>query len=462
MNNNKKSLWEQATILSDALLASIIYLLFLTLTNENPSWEEFRSSAVVFALSAFVAIISGGIILFKRNVKKWQIVLLVMKNTAKLCILSWITIAITHLMFLKIWEMMLCYFTIFIASSLFRLTLYTLIVRHRLNSKHSKKVLMVGMRLGNKTLLEEIRQVPALGLEPVGYFEEDQADLNDDTCKYLGKPTEVCEYLSNHPEIKKVFCCLSSDDKEIIYPIIHFCINHMIEYNSVPSISNYYRNKTAINNIGSIPTFSLYESPLSDIRNRFVKRAFDILFSLTFLVTLFPFIAIIVAIVTKITMPGPIFFRQQRNGLNGKVFYCLKFRSMKVNADADRVQATKDDPRKTKWGNILRKTSLDELPQFINVLKGDMSIVGPRPHMQKHTDEYSKLIDMYMMRHLVKPGITGWSQVTGFRGETKELWQMEGRVRGDIWYIEHWTFGLDILIIIKTIVNAISGDEEAY
>lgn len=135
---------------------------------------------------------------------------------------------------------------------------------------------------------------------------------------------------------------------------------------------------------------------------------------------------------------------------------------MRVNKDSDKVQATLNDPRKTRLGNFMRKTSIDELPQFINVLLGDMSVVGPRPHMLKHTEEYSKLIDKYMVRHLVKPGITGWAQVTGFRGETKELWQMEGRVERDIWYLEHWTFMLDLYIIYKTVKNAIKGEKEAY
>ena len=135
---------------------------------------------------------------------------------------------------------------------------------------------------------------------------------------------------------------------------------------------------------------------------------------------------------------------------------------MRVNKDSDKVQATLNDPRKTRLGNFMRKTSIDELPQFINVLLGDMSVVGPRPHMLKHTEEYSKLIDKYMVRHLVKPGITGWAQVTGFRGETKELWQMEGRVERDIWYLEHWTFVLDLYIIYKTVKNAVKGEKEAY
>ena len=240
-------------------------------------------------------------------------------------------------------------------------------------------------------------------------------------------------------------------------------MNNVVHFYSVPNVSNYLHHRMYFNMIGSVPYLSFFRDPLSSsVQNRVIKRTFDIVFSLTFLCTIFPIVLLVVAVITKITMPGPLFFRQKRNGLNDKVFYCIKFRSMKVNDDADKVQATKDDPRKTKWGNIMRKTNIDELPQFINVLLGDMSVVGPRPHMLKHTEEYSQLIDKYMVRHFVRPGITGWSQVTGFRGETKELSQMEGRVKGDIWYIEHWTFRLDLYIIFKTIANAIRGEKEAY
>ena len=140
----------------------------------------------------------------------------------------------------------------------------------------------------------------------------------------------------------------------------------------------------------------------------------------------------------------------------------LKFRSMHVNKDADKLQATKDDPRKFPFGNFMRKSNIDELPQFLNVLKGDMSFVGPRPHMLLHTEQYSHLIDKYMVRHFVKPGLTGWAQVTGFRGETKELWQMEGRVKRDIWYMEHWSFWLDLRIIWMTVKNLFKHDEMAY
>lgn len=135
---------------------------------------------------------------------------------------------------------------------------------------------------------------------------------------------------------------------------------------------------------------------------------------------------------------------------------------MKVNTDADTQQATKNDPRKTKTGDFLRRTSLDELPQFINVWKGEMSVVGPRPHMLKHTEQYSALIDKYMVRHYIKPGITGWAQINGLRGQTEELWQMEERVRHDVWYIEHWTFLLDLKIMFRTVYNAVHGEKNAF
>ena len=172
-----------------------------------------------------------------------------------------------------------------------------------------------------------------------------------------------------------------------------------------------------------------------------------------------PLVLIPVGIAIKLSSPGPIFFKQKRTGFRGKEFWCYKFRTMKVNKEADTLQATKEDPRKTKLGDFLRKTSIDELPQFYNVWKGDMSIVGPRPHMLKHTEEYSTLINRFMLRHFVKPGITGLAQVSGFRGETRYIDQMEGRVKKDIEYIENWSFWLDIKIIIKTVTNMLGREK---
>lgn len=201
---------------------------------------------------------------------------------------------------------------------------------------------------------------------------------------------------------------------------------------------------------------------LDDKWNQVLKRGFDIVVSLCFLCLVFPFLLLLVFVVTECTMPGKLFFVQKRTGLNGKTFKCYKFRSMRQNPHSEVRQATKGDDRVTRWGYIMRKTSLDETPQFINVLMGDMSIVGPRPHMLKHTDEFTEMVDGYMLRHQVKPGVTGWSQVNGYRGEIKKLEDIENRVKFDLWYIDHWSFFLDLRIIFKTMTLCFGNDRHAH
>jgi putative colanic acid biosynthesis UDP-glucose lipid carrier transferase len=201
---------------------------------------------------------------------------------------------------------------------------------------------------------------------------------------------------------------------------------------------------------------------LDDKWSQFLKRGFDIVVSLCFLCLVFPFLLLLVFVVTECTMPGKLFFVQKRTGLNGKTFKCYKFRSMRQNPHSEVRQATKGDERVTRWGYIMRKTSLDETPQFINVLMGDMSIVGPRPHMLKHTDEFTGLVDGYMLRHQVKPGVTGWSQVNGYRGEIKKVEDIRNRVKFDLWYIDHWSFFLDLRIIFKTMTLCFGNDRHAH
>lgn len=192
-----------------------------------------------------------------------------------------------------------------------------------------------------------------------------------------------------------------------------------------------------------------------------IKRSFDIAFSFVVCFVLLFFIPFI-AIIIKIQSRGPVFFVQERTGLDGRTFHCLKFRSMRLNGESDKKQCQKHDPRVFPFGRFLRRTNLDELPQFFNVLMGDMSVVGPRPHMLYHTEKYSALIPEYMRRHVCRPGITGWAQVTGFRGETQELWQMKGRVSHDLWYIEHWSPWLDLRIILMTVKSIFVCDNKAY
>lgn len=259
----------------------------------------------------------------------------------------------------------------------------------------------------------------------------------------------------------ELYVSLSRRDGDIIRRISSFCDYHVIRFYYVPVSVESLGMSMKKEFIDDVEVFTTYDIPLSNPVNKFVKRLFDIVLSVVFLIPtaiLFPFIYVII----KTQSPGPVFFRQKRTGVDGREFEMLKFRSMHVNPDADKVQATKNDPRKYPFGNFMRKSNIDELPQFLNVLRGDMSFVGPRPHMLAHTEQYSMLIDKYMVRHFVKPGLTGWAQVTGFRGETKELWQMEGRVKRDIWYIEHWSVWLDIRIIWLTAKTIFIHDKNAY
>ncbi len=235
----------------------------------------------------------------------------------------------------------------------------------------------------------------------------------------------------------------------------------MAQYYYVPQVSRYVSRNYDMYALGTIPVMSVRHQPLTRLTNRIAKRAFDIAVSTIFLV-FSPLIFIPVGIAIKLSSPGPIFFKQKRTGYRGREFNCYKFRTMRPNANADTQQATKNDPRKTRLGNFLRRTSIDELPQFINVLLGNMSVVGPRPHMLKHTEQYSALIDKYMVRHYIKPGITGWAQINGYRGQTEELWQMERRVECDVWYIENWSTMLDLKIIFRTVYNAIHGEKNAF
>ena len=333
----------------------------------------------------------------------------------------------------------------------------------RYRSKGGKKQLVVFAGAGiNLSYLHKIMSSDlSTGYKVLGYFENHDSTHLPEQLPRLGSLAELIPWLEQH-RVNQIYCNLPNERSEEIVQIIDYCEKHFIRFFAVPNVHNYVQRSMVVKMINDMPVLTLRSEPLSNPVYRFYKRTFDVVVSFLFLVTCFWWIALIVALITKLTMPGPVFFCQKRNGYKGKVFYCLKFRSMRVNDDADRLQATLNDPRKTKWGNIMRKTNIDELPQFINVLKGDMSIVGPRPHMVKHTHQYSALIDKYMVRHWVKPGVTGWAQVRGARGETEHLWQMEARIQKDVWYIENWSPTLDLRIIYLTVRNILVGDKQAY
>ena len=212
---------------------------------------------------------------------------------------------------------------------------------------------------------------------------------------------------------------------------------------------------------GNFPYINLYQFPLDSAFNSTLKRLFDIVFALMFFIFIASWLFPIIALINWLDSGLPIFFKQQRHGMDNQVFDCYKFRSMVVNKESDDKITVRNDPRITKFGSILRKTSLDELPQFWNVLIGDMSVVGPRPHMVNQNNYYHDIISKYNFRHYVKPGITGLAQVEGFRGEIKEDKDMKDRIQADLYYIRNWSFGLDLRIIYRTVANMVKGDENA-
>ncbi len=342
-----------------------------------------------------------------------------------------------------------------------RLLLRNLVRQFRRNGRNQQNAILVG-RYEELKELSDFMHNREYGYRVYGIFSDDDEKVSTDV-EHYGLVSEVLPFLQQNPHINAVYSTMSYESRDELMQVYRYCENHMIRFYALPVYLSYFRKKMTINQIGSTIVLSVRPEPLQDLGNRVVKRGFDILVSLVFLLTLYPIIYLVVFCVVKWQSPGPVYFTQKRSGLNGKEFTCLKFRSMHVNTDSDILQATKYDPRKFPFGDFMRRMNIDELPQFINVLLGDMSLVGPRPHMLLHTEEYSHHINKYMVRHWVKPGITGWAQVNGFRGETRDLQQMEDRVKHDIFYIENWTFWLDIRIMWRTLWNMARGkDENAY
>lgn len=352
------------------------------------------------------------------------------------------------------------YFVIVLAS---RIPERILLNRLRESGRNLRHVVFVGSDPVVMMMYQDMMKSASIGYNVLGYYSNDVIEGMDPKLK-LGTRDELVQMMKNGETpfmADDLFCALSKTMVDDINTIIQYCDRHIVQFYLVPRIYFNLNMQLTPQPFGDFTVFTNHTNNINRADNRFVKRIFDLVFSFVVCVLLIPFLPIVWLIV-KLQSPGPLFFSQKRTGYNGREFVCYKFRSMHVNDDADKVQATKDDPRKFAFGEFMRKTNIDELPQFFNVLKGDMSVVGPRPHMLLHTKQYASLIDKYMVRHFSKPGITGWAQVTGYRGETKELWQMEERIKRDIWYNENWSFKLDLEIIFRTIWSIFFPDKNAY
>ena len=406
---------------------------------------------------------SRGKVWNSREIRADQLVLCVLKNIIAFsifwaCIMTFSGISIFSPLFFVTY-----FFILFAVLSIYRIIIRHLLIVYCAKGKHKRYAVFIGGGNNMQMLYEEMESSLASSIyEVIGYFDIRPNDAFSSHCPYLGSPDGFSDFMSRQTGVKHIFCSLSMEEGRYNFSIMNYCENHLLYFHGVPNVCKGFPRRIWHSMVGNMPILNLRYEPLAMVENRILKRIFDIVLSGIFLVTVFPIVYLIVGIIIKLTSPGPVFFKQMRTGLNGVDFLCYKFRSMKVNDEADSRQATVDDPRKTRFGDFLRRSNIDELPQFINVFKGEMSIVGPRPHMLAHTETYARLIDKYMVRHFIKPGVTGWAQTHGFRGETKDLSQMEGRVKADIWYMEHWTIFLDLYIIYKTIANVFRGEEKAY
>jgi putative colanic acid biosynthesis UDP-glucose lipid carrier transferase len=268
--------------------------------------------------------------------------------------------------------------------------------------------------------------------------------------------------MSKELNITEIYSTILPEQDHRIYDLMQKADQACIRFKLVPDFGLFVNKPMHVNYMSGMPILTSRTEPLDDLANRIKKRIFDICFSALAIIFVLSWLVPLLGLLIWLESRGPIFFVQKRSGLNNKPFNCIKFRSMKMNSLSNIMQARKDDDRFTSIGKFIRKTNLDEFPQFWNVLMGNMSIVGPRPHMLKHTEDYSALISRYMIRQFLKPGITGWAQVNGHRGETRRIEDMQARVDHDIWYMENWTMYLDVKIMGLTIYNIFKGERNAF
>ena len=477
-NNTKGDMVKAIIIAADFILLNLI---LLAAAKWNPLMESWTFSRIrVFFIFANVGLVISqfyySTIIHYRKVNAADMLKRIMSLSITMVVVAYLLLKLMNQRFPAGYSLVGIGTIFMVIGLITRLIERQIVKRYRYAGFNTRYVTFVGNDAELLNIYHGLNDDTSMGYRVLGYYADGEMPVPDEkgrakggkskamTLNKLGTLQEFLDNLGQPEKLKtgdELYVCLSRQDRDIIRRISQFCDHNVIRFYFVPMSVETLGIDMKREFLDNIEIFTTYDNKLERPSNKLVKRLFDIVFSIIFLIPtalIFPFVWIIM----KIQSPGPLLFKQARTGIDGKTFNMLKFRSMHVNDDADKVQATKDDPRKYPFGDFMRKTNIDELPQFLNVLRGDMSIVGPRPHMLAHTEQYSELIDKYMVRHFVKPGLTGWAQVTGFRGETKELWQMEGRVKRDIWYMEHWSIWLDIRIIWMTIKTIFIHDKNAY
>lgn len=361
------------------------------------------------------------------------------------------------------------FFTYFLSILFVLLSITKYVIRKYLHSaiyqgKLFDNILIVGATPSALDFYETINKYYYYGYKCVGFLDNAGTQLNG--CAYQGKIKHLSALLKEK-RIDEVVIALPNSQNDDIQECIEVCDYYATKARIIPDLQQYASSTVQVNNIGLMPIISIRALPLDKLENRVLKRFFDIAFSISFFIVLGSWLMPLIALAIKLSSKGPIIFKQERWGLNNEKIICYKFRTMESNSvDIDRNgfyhQAVKNDPRVTRLGTFLRRTNMDELPQFWNVLLGNMSVVGPRPHPTPLNIQSMHTVENYMLRHVVKPGISGWAQVNGCRGETRIPGSMQRRVNFDLYYIHRWTFWLDGQIILQTAINIIRGDQNAY
>jgi len=348
-------------------------------------------------------------------------------------------------------------FSFVIIITFFKFLFFFLLKKYRLKGNNYRNVIVFGGSVSAKNIVSLFTKRQDLGYRFIGFFSNKESKSSN----YLGNISHGLEYVKKE-DIDEIYCDVNSFSSSEFKKIRSFFDINKISFSLIPENKAIYSKDFILEYYGTIPILKPKKLPFERIETHILKRIFDLILSLLICVFLLSWLLPIIWVFVKIDSKGKFIFKQKRDGINGEQFFCYKIRSMKDNNLADKVSTIKNDKRVTNVGAFLRRTSLDELPQFINVLKGDMSIIGPRPHMNIQTEKYLKEIDNYLIRNSVKPGITGLAQVSGYRGEVKQKSDIENRVRLDIFYIENWSFILDVKILMQTIFIVFKGGEKAY
>jgi putative colanic acid biosysnthesis UDP-glucose lipid carrier transferase len=354
------------------------------------------------------------------------------------------------------------YYTPIFFFSIFKERTKQIISRTKLfsNAHSNKNILILGYNKVSKKIVEYL-ETNKVGINIIGFC-EDVKNVKELTHYPVLCGIDGAINISLALNVHEIYSTIYPEKDSRIYNLMQQADHECIRFKIVPDFTQFINHPVNFGYLNDLPVLSVRKEPLEKYKNRLIKRVVDVLVSFSVMAFILTWLLPILGLLIFIESPGPIFFVQYRSGRNKKPFKCIKLRSMYMNKESEICQATRDDPRFTKIGKFIRRSGLDEFPQFINVLIGNMSLVGPRPHMLRHTEDFSKVSNHYTVRHFIKPGITGWAQINSYRGEITKPEQVQDRAEHDVWYLENWSIWLDIRILFLTVLNKLKGEKDAF